>query len=136
MLAKLSINRLRLRTLPIRTIAVRNYTPTTSLAARKNSQDKDSIDTRSYEYVRSGTDDDAVQSDGAFDPSTTKPDEELGRAENHKDGGANEHNPLDVSPANAEVSKQRPQQEGGAENAPSREGSQSGGGSPEKGGKI
>jgi hypothetical protein len=42
-------------------------------------------------------------------------------------------NPLDVSPANPEVSKQRGTTEGGAENG-SAEGKRSGGGNPNKNG--
>lgn len=43
-------------------------------------------------------------------------------------------NPLEVSPANPEVSKQRGQQEGGAEKGARKK--QSGGGSPNKAGKT
>ena len=44
---------------------------------RKDSQDKDSIDTEATEYSKSGTDDGAArQGDAAFDPSTTDPAEE------------------------------------------------------------
>lgn len=66
------------------------FSQAATLNARKNSQDKDSIDVRSYEYSRSGTDDDAVQAKGAFDPNTTKPDEEMGQSEKGKDGSNNE----------------------------------------------
>ena len=47
-------------------------------------------------------------------------------------------NPLEVSPANPEVSKQRPEQEGGAESSPGRENGEqrSGHGSPKKGKKV
>lgn len=44
---------------------------------RKDSQDKHSIDTEATEYSKSGTDDAAArQSEAAFDPSTTDPQEE------------------------------------------------------------
>lgn len=99
---------------------------------RKNSQDKDSIDTEANEYTKSGTDDGAArQEDAAFDPNLTKPDEEHSKA-----GEGTDQNPLDVSPANPEVSKQRPQQEGGAEKSPKENGDSkgSGFGSPKKSG--
>lgn len=44
---------------------------------RKDSQDKDSINTEATEYSKSGTDDaSAKQEEAAFDPSTTDPKEE------------------------------------------------------------
>lgn len=44
---------------------------------RKDSQDKDSIDTEATEYSKSGTDDGAAkQREAAFDPSTTDPQKE------------------------------------------------------------
>ena len=54
----------------------------------------------------------------------------------------NNSNPLEVSPANAEVSKPRGATEGGAENSSSSSGTtsgrqrSSGGGSPKKGSKV
>jgi hypothetical protein len=53
---------------------------------RKDSQDKDSIDTEATEYSKSGTDDGAARQDkAAFDPSTTDPQKEKDIA-----GGGNE----------------------------------------------
>ena len=53
----------------------------TSLYARKASQDKDSINRESYEYSRSGTDDQtAAESDAAFNPDVTDPQAEQKRA--------------------------------------------------------
>ena len=44
---------------------------------RKNSQDKDSIDTDATEYSKSGTDDASAQQEkAAFDPKTTSPEKE------------------------------------------------------------
>ncbi|PVH84183.1 hypothetical protein DL98DRAFT_512589 [Cadophora sp. DSE1049] len=99
---------------------------------RKDSQDKDSINTEATEYTKSGTDDGAAaQEEAAFDPKTTDPQKEKNIAgEGNEDSG----NPLDVSPANPEVSKQRDQTEGGAEKGVERK--QSGGGSPKKAGKT
>ncbi|CZS92801.1 uncharacterized protein RAG0_03305 [Rhynchosporium agropyri] len=112
-----------------RPIRVQPFSQSTIRAyPRKNSQDKDSIDTEATEYSKSGTDDGAArQNEAAFDPSTTDPAEEKKIA-----GEGNEGNPLEVSPANPEVSKQRGETEGGAEKGVGKK--QSGGGSPNKAG--
>ena len=48
---------------------------------RKDSQDKDSINTEATEYSKSATDDEAArQGDAAFDPSITDPHEQHGKA--------------------------------------------------------
>lgn len=59
----------------------------------------------------------ARQSQAAFNPSITKPEQEkkvAGKDGNSK-GTVEGGNPLEVSPANQEISKPRGQQEGGAE---------------------
>jgi len=49
--------------------------------SRKDSQDKDSINTDRSEYSKSGTDDDAAQNEQtAFDPNQTAPGEEKDKA--------------------------------------------------------
>jgi len=110
-------------------LPIRPFTQTTRTAyPRKGSEDKDSINTEATEYSKSGTDDaSAKQEEAAFDPSTTDPKTEKNVAGEGQDG-----NPLEVSPANPEVSKPRGEQEGGAENA--GENKASGGGSPRKAG--
>ncbi|KAK6581343.1 hypothetical protein PZA11_006034 [Diplocarpon coronariae] len=96
---------------------------------RKDSQDKESINTEATEYSKSGTDDAAArQEEAAYDPSTTDPQEERKIA-----GEGNEACGPDVSPANPDVSKQTGQQEGGAEKGVKKE--QSGAGRPKKAGK-
>ena len=59
--------------------AARAFTNTSrSLYPRKDSQDKDSMNTEANEYAKSGTDDDAArQSDAAFNPDKTSPEEQL-----------------------------------------------------------
>jgi len=100
---------------------------------RKDSQDKDSINTEATEYSKSGTDDAAARNeDAAFDPSKTDPQTEKDTA---GEGNEESGNPLDVSPANPEVSKPRDRQEGGAEKAAGGK-KQSGGGSPKKGKQL
>ena len=76
-----------LRTLPraarrVQTpMAARNFQTTTFMRARKDAQDKDSIDRSSIEYSRSGTDGDVAQNEEAsFDPKTTRPEQELEKA--------------------------------------------------------
>lgn len=56
----------------------RNLTQTYSFQfPRKDSQDKDSINTEATEYSKSGTDDEAAkQEEAAFDPSKTSPEEQ------------------------------------------------------------
>ncbi|KAI9818841.1 MAG: hypothetical protein M1827_007662 [Pycnora praestabilis] len=111
-------------------------TPTTY--ARKDSQDKDSINTESTEYSKSGSDAGSAQQDeAAFDPKQTDPVEQKDTAGE----GTGSENPLEVSPANPEVSKPRGEQEGGAQSSSSSSGTtsdrqrSSGGGSPTKGQK-
>merc|ERR1711900_76662 len=105
---------------------------TTRAYPRKDSQDKDSIDTEATESSTRGTDDGAArQEEAAFDPSTTDPQKEKDIAGKGNEGSGN---PLDVSPANPEVSKQRGETEGGAEKGVGKR--QSGGGSPNKAGKA
>jgi len=84
------------------------------LFPRADAQDKDSINTNRTEYTKSGTDDEmAGNQEAAFDPSITSPESEKNKASEGNDG-----NPLDVSPANPEVSKQfGREKEGGAENS-------------------
>jgi hypothetical protein len=48
---------------------------------RKDSQDKDSINTEATEYTKSGTDDGAAaQEEAAFDPNNTSPEGEMKKA--------------------------------------------------------
>ena len=62
-------------------IAARNLQTTTVMRARKDAQDRESIDRSSIEYSRSGTDGDVAQNEEAsFDPKTTRPEDELKKA--------------------------------------------------------
>ncbi|TKA70245.1 hypothetical protein B0A49_05315 [Cryomyces minteri] len=110
-----------------------------ALYPSKDSQDKDSVVPKSTEYSKSGSDDaSAATEDAAFDPNTTRPEQEQGQAEAESGGASN--NPLEVSPANQEVSKARGEQEGGAGASKAESGQSSGregasgGGSPTKNG--
>ncbi|KAL8674582.1 MAG: hypothetical protein Q9168_001025 [Polycauliona sp. 1 TL-2023] len=119
----------------------RSLSQTTSLNyPRKDSQDKDSINTEATEYSKSGTDDaSARQEDTAFDPNVTDPGQQKDKVGNET--GASD-NPLEVSPANHEISQPRHEREGGSQNSSSSSGTtsgrerSSGGGSPKKGSKV
>lgn len=106
--------------------------------AQKDAQNKDSLNPRSTEYSKSGSDDfSAATEKAAFDPSSTSPEEAMDTAD--KESGE-ETSPLDVSPANQEVSQPRGASEGGAEGSAGESGQTSerqrtsGRGSPQKGG--
>ncbi|KAI4159222.1 MAG: hypothetical protein LQ342_006742 [Letrouitia transgressa] len=111
---------------------------------RKDAQDRTSISVEPTEYSKSSSDAGAAAPDTAFDPAVTDPgaqEEEAGgkgkgeeaeRGNEGKGGGS----PLEVSPANKEISE--PQGKEG-ERAGGEEGGRertSGGGSPRKGAKV
>ncbi|KAI4126811.1 MAG: hypothetical protein LQ338_003570, partial [Usnochroma carphineum] len=107
---------------------------------RKGSQDKDSLQPEATEYSKSATDDEAARhEDTAFDPDVTGPGEQKDKI-GAETGASN--NPLEISPANHEVSKPRSNTEGGPENSSASSGTTnareraSGGGSPKKGSKV
>lgn len=101
------------------------------------------MNTEATEYSKSATDDEgARQEDAAFNPDITDPQEQKDKAGEGTGGDKDANNPLDVSPANPEVSKQRGKTEGGAENSSSSSDTESdrkrssGGSSPSKGSKV
>ncbi|KAK5133855.1 hypothetical protein LTR08_007186 [Meristemomyces frigidus] len=116
----------------------RQLSTSTRLLARKDTMDKDSLKPEPNEYSKSGSDDEAAGlNDTAFDPSKTSPEEQHDSAGAESSGS----NPLDVSPANQEVSKQKGAKthDAGGSAAESGEGNSdrartSGGGSPAKSG--
>lgn len=58
-------------------LVIRQFqTPPLRSLASKAGQDKDSIDTTSNEYSKSGGDNQAAQESAAFDPSKTSPESE------------------------------------------------------------
>ncbi|CZT16540.1 uncharacterized protein RCC_02374 [Ramularia collo-cygni] len=117
-------------------IPARNFQ--TSSIIRKEIESKDSINTESREYSKTGGDGAASQKteDAAFNPDKTRPEEERESAK--QQSGGEENDPLNVSPANPDISQARGAQEGGAMGSKSEtgEGSErarsSGGGSPAK----
>ncbi|KAL9619747.1 MAG: hypothetical protein Q9160_005678 [Pyrenula sp. 1 TL-2023] len=112
----------------VNSLRLQPYTTSPQLQIpRKGAEDRNSINTDATEYSKSGTDDSAAsQSDPAFNPSKTDPEDQLSAA-----GQGVESNPLDVSPANKDISNPRDQREGGAEKAPDKTAG-SGRGSPTK----
>ncbi len=79
--------------------------------------DREAVNTESNEYSKSGSDAGAAsQQDPAFEPGKTDPDSELASSKPGSDG----RDPLDVSPANTEISKPRDEKEGGPERGPER----------------
>jgi len=72
----------------------------------------------------------AAQEDAAFDPKTTDPQKE----KNIAGKGGESGNPLEVSPANPEISEPKGETEGAEKSAGGK--SQSGAGSPKKGQQI
>ncbi|KAF2743617.1 hypothetical protein M011DRAFT_471166 [Sporormia fimetaria CBS 119925] len=106
----------------------RTFTTQSALYARKGAEDKDSLSPRRSEYSQTGGDDAAAEnSDAAFNPNKTSPEEEIGTA-----GQGNNGNPLDVSPGNDAVNRPKPE-EGQASKAPER-GASGGGSAPKSGG--
>lgn len=124
----------------------------------KAGQDKDSIDTTSNEYSKSGGDGQAAGEAAAFDPNTTRPETEMEESGN---GSVSLHfvytwprmyewlmcceqdgkNPLNASPANHEISHTNTEgQQGKAQGSKDETGSgsgrqrTSGGGGPTKSG--
>ena len=82
--------------------------------ARKDTQDKDSLKPEPTEYSKSGSDDAAAATEkAAFDPSSTRPEEEQNIAGRESGGDAN---PLEASPANQDISKDKSENEGGTGN--------------------
>ena len=71
---------------------------------RKDTQHKDSLDPRSGEYSKSGTDDTAADiKNTSFNSKQTSPEHQKESA--RKESGGDEKSPLDVSPANRDVSR-------------------------------
>lgn len=97
------------------------------LFLQKDAQDKDSIQTTSNEYSKSGSDDAAAHTDAAFDPKQTSPEAAEASAEQEAGG---KDNSLNVSPGNHEVSHANDPEIGGASQGMNNKAS--GAGSPKK----
>ncbi|KAI7157467.1 hypothetical protein KC349_g5573 [Hortaea werneckii] len=123
-------------------LAARQFQTSSRLCASKDAQGKDDLKPEPNEMSKSASDDQAAAvEDAAFNPKKTSPEDEYNTAggESAKHGM---NNPLDVSPANHEVSKPRSGTEGGHEGSSAQAGdansqrarTSGGGSSPKKGG--
>ena len=111
----------------IQCAAPRFISSTRPTFAKKDAQDKDSIDTSSNEYSKSGSDNAAAHTDAAFDPRKTSPEASEASAENE---AGSKDNSLNVSPGNHEVSHSNDPEIGGASQGTNDKAS--GAGSPNK----
>ncbi|EUC29434.1 hypothetical protein COCCADRAFT_106537 [Bipolaris zeicola 26-R-13] len=91
--------------------------------AQKDAQDKDSLNPRSTEYAKSGSDDGAAHTDAAFNPSKTSPEAEEADAEREAGG---KQNSLNVSPGNKDISEPNSPTVGGHGGAPNKKSSGAG----------
>ncbi|CAG5136914.1 uncharacterized protein ALTATR162_LOCUS8 [Alternaria atra] len=123
---------------PARTVQRANFTrpavvhprflsTTPACFAQKDAQDKDSLNPRSTEYSKSGSDDGAAHSDAAFDPKKTSPEEAEATADREAGG---HQNSLNISPGNKDISAPNSPDVGGNGGAPDKK--SSGGGSAPK----
>ncbi|KAJ8117936.1 hypothetical protein OPT61_g984 [Boeremia exigua] len=108
-------------------IAPRFLSTSRRFLAQKGAEDKDTINTTSNEYSKSGSDDAAAHTDAAFDPSQTSP--EAAEASAEKETGS-QANSLNVSPGNHEISHANDPEVGGASQGTNNK--PSGAGSPNK----
>ncbi|KAK0875839.1 hypothetical protein LTR87_010359 [Friedmanniomyces endolithicus] len=122
-------------------VATRPFHISPRQLARKDAQDKDSLKPEPNEYSKSGSDDAAAAvDDAAFNPDVTSPEEEQASAK--EQSGSDGENPLEVSPANQEVSQPKEQPQGQTEGSSAESGGSgssgrqrtSGGSSPPKSG--
>lgn len=105
------------------------HTAPAARLAYKDDQDRESLKPQSTQGSMSGTDQDAADSDAAFDPSTTRPEREKEQAREPSGG-----NPLETSGANQEKSKPLGQSGGQETHGVTRQENKksSGGHSPQK----
>ncbi|KAF2159242.1 hypothetical protein M409DRAFT_30248 [Zasmidium cellare ATCC 36951] len=124
-------------------IAGRHFqTSPRQLASKEDILDKDRINTESREYSKTGGDSAAAATeDAAFSADKTRPEEEHAAASRQSGGAQEANNPLNVSPANQEVSQPKGAQRGHVTEGSTGETGQgserartSGGGSPAKAG--
>ncbi|KAJ5785248.1 uncharacterized protein N7503_010460 [Penicillium pulvis] len=121
-----------------RTPATRNpFSTSLQLQADNKStlQDRESLNPERNEGTKSGTDNEVAHHPAAYDPHNTAPESEMEAAGKEKHEEGQEHNPLDVSAANSDVSKWRGPKEGGPDRNVDKE-SLSGKGTPKKNRRI
>lgn len=83
-----------------------------------STEDRTRLNPQRTETTKSGTDSEVAQHPAAFDPSKTAPETEMRATEEESESEGKSRNPLDMSPANKDVSAWRGPTEGGpAQNA-------------------
>jgi len=113
----------RLHALSVTTNTQRALSTTTPLHQNHNhpsssTEDRTRLNPERTETTKSGTDSEVAQHPAAFDPSKTAPETELRATEEEHKSEGKSGNPLDMSPANKDVSGWRGPTEGGpAQNA-------------------
>jgi hypothetical protein len=108
---------------PTATKAPFSTTPRSQKSKYENLQDRESLNPERSETTKSGTDGEVAMHPSAFDPSNTAPESELAAtAEENKQEGKPD-SPLDMSPANKDVSSWRRPTEGGPARNQDREAS-------------
>ncbi|KAJ5316986.1 hypothetical protein PENANT_c030G05345 [Penicillium antarcticum] len=106
-------------------------TPSTKKSRYEGLQDREALDPQRSETTKSGTDGEVAEHPSAFDPSNTAPESELAATEEESKKEGKPDSPLDMSPANKDVSAWRGPTEGGPARNRDREASSSRG-SPNK----
>ncbi|KAJ5825706.1 hypothetical protein N7474_002844 [Penicillium riverlandense] len=129
----------RNQALPVTTKAQRSLSTTTPRYQKNKpssaTEDRGRLSPERTEVSKSGTDSEVAQHPAAYDPSKTAPETELkATGEEHEREGKS-GNPLDMSPANQDVSAWRGQTEGGAAHNAEKSGPSSRG-QPRKNRKI
>ncbi|KAE8376232.1 hypothetical protein BDV26DRAFT_241125 [Aspergillus bertholletiae] len=74
--------------------------------------DRNILNPQRSEVSQTGTDNEVAGHPSAYDPNTTRPESEVQESEKESQQQGKVSNPLNVSPANTEVSGTRPTQEG------------------------
>ncbi|KAJ5273747.1 hypothetical protein N7478_008872 [Penicillium angulare] len=99
------------------------------------SKEREKLNPERSEVTKSGTDSEVAHHPSAYDPHNTSPESELEAAGQEKHAEGKEGNPLNMSPANSDVSAWRRPTEGGPDRNADKT-SISGKGSPKKGRSI
>ena len=101
-----------------------------------DSNEREKLDPMSNEVTKSGTDDEVARSSTSYDAGNTAPENELAAGEQQRKEEGKPGNPLDVSPANPEVSAWRRPTEGQPEQGRDKQRGQTGRGAVRKNRKV
>jgi hypothetical protein len=109
------------RTAPAATKAPFSTTPSSK---KEEVPDRETLNPEHSETTKSGTDGEVAKHPSAFDPSNTSPETEY-QASEQESREAGKHDPLNMSPANQDVSAWRGPTEGGPDRNRQRDASSS-----------